>query len=293
MRTGMSAHINQSVVRRKLVNWFIGAATAIMLVAGGRSLPAAETAKPIASAEPADVQALIAQIKRERSEDVGYDKEGAVVSVYLRDQSGTGNKLKLISQLASIKQVSLYGAYLTDEGASTLLGMTNLTTLRVCGNNTNHDMVPAICRLSQLQSLDFVAMSYQPADLPCLAQMTNLTSLRLSNVQLLGDDVLCGLANLIRLKRLFISGHDPDSEIFAKVECLARLVNLEEFSAGEFPEFKDRQLQILGRLPKLKRLDLWGTSLDEEWPEIVRQFPALTKAEVQQEGKTRIWNRTR
>jgi hypothetical protein len=250
---------------------------------------------PLRAAEvPAETHALIEQIKRENADNVIYDKDGPVISVNLKAHTDTAKKLRLLGQVGSLRQITVYGEFLTDEGIFALGEMTNLVTLRVSGNVTNHDIIPALSRLRQIQSLDFIAMPFVPADLPYICRMTNLVQLELSHAPALGEDLLPMLTHLSRLKRLWLSGDEdfPDVKIFAEVNALSKLPELEELYVYGFSDFHDEQLQGLRTLPKLKRLKIWKGNLSAEWTEIVRTFPALVHAEIEQDGKTRIWNRS-
>jgi hypothetical protein len=286
----------RNVVKQNASHWFARALIATSLLVADQSSRAAdgaETAKPINAEVSAETHDLIEQIKHQNTNAVVYNNDGSVVSLnFFGDYHfQSGKNLKLISGLSSVKEITLRGYFLTEDGVSALQRMTNLATLRVCGKNRTNDDFWAICRLNQLQGLDLIFMPFRPADLPYLARMTNLEELKLSSVQLLGSNVLPALTNLVRLKKLRLGGGDSENKIFAQINCLTNLKNLEELSIYGFPDFGNDQLRELRHLPKLKRLSLSGKKIGEDWPDIVRHFPALTNAIVERDGKTKTWNR--
>jgi beta-lactamase regulating signal transducer with metallopeptidase domain/Leucine-rich repeat (LRR) protein len=178
-------------------------------------------------------------------------------------ESGLGDAaLRNVSQIRTLRHLSIAESGVTDEGMRALAGMTQLTGLSLGGN------------------------SVTDAGLKYLAGLTNLQDLGLSQIKRVNshmditDDGLTNLSNLTRLQSLWIEGLERVTDVGLK--HLSRLTELRNFVfAGtavtteniSFPHLQsldltgsqvtDATLDNLGRFHDLQKLSLKYTSVTD------------------------------
>jgi hypothetical protein len=166
--------------------------------------------------------------------DLVRDSRGNIVSIALRGTNANDRALILVSTLTSVKELTIQGRGMGDEctreGISNLHKMTNLTHLRLlCVSpqpTLEAGVFKEVCSLKSLESLILVSAYPERSEYPALANLQNLTELRLSYCTNFGDAELCLLTNLSNLRSLYISSDAVSRDGANVLRSIRQLTNV-------------------------------------------------------------------
>ena len=145
------------------------------------------------------------------------DAKGDVVSLTLSSLLANDAGLDLFSKFGSVQklrlQTSRLSPELTRQGISSLVRMTNLTSINIaCGGLLKAGVFEEICKMKEIRELGLVA-AYPPAsEYIGLTNLHNLVELRVGYCTNFGDSELSLLTNLPALKSLTLYADGFSSE---------------------------------------------------------------------------------
>jgi len=218
-----------------------------------------------------------------------------VTAVYVDEETCTDEELRQITTLDEIQSLELSGGEVTSAGLQNLDNCRNLRGLYLC--NTNVDS-RGMTFVGRCRNLEFLDISCTHVDDEGMAPLSSLTELRC--LYLPAAVTSKGLGNLAPLRKLEYlavvssqfdddgfeepgtSGIDDDgmlivgSFIFLReldlaeshvtdggVRHLSKLKQLEEIDLHLLPGVTAESFRILAKLPKLRRVDVSDTSVDD------------------------------
>jgi hypothetical protein len=158
------------------------------------------------------------------------DAKGDVVSLTLTSLLANDAGLDLFSKFGSVQklrlQTSRLSPELTRQGISSLVRMTNLTSINiVCGGLLKAGVFEEICKMKELRELGLVA-AYPPArEYFGLTNLHNLVELRVGYCTNFGDRELSLLTNLPALKSLTLYADGLSSESTNVLHSMTGLTN--------------------------------------------------------------------
>ena len=158
------------------------------------------------------------------------DAKGDVVSLTLTSLLANDAGLDLFSKFGSVQklrlQTSRLSPELTRQGISSLVRMTNVTSINIaCGGLLKAGVFEEICKMKGVRELGLVA-AYPPAsEYSCLTNLNNLVELRVAYCTNFGDRELSLLTNLPALKRLTLYADGFSSEGTNVLHSMTGLTN--------------------------------------------------------------------
>ncbi|GMH35335.1 hypothetical protein BSKO_03203 [Bryopsis sp. KO-2023] len=190
-----------------------------------------------------------------------FQNSGVLRNLKLQDCFGCGNDetLRFLSGIPSLREIDLHNCCaVTDSGMPYLARLPlEALDLSLCNEITKAGLA-VLCKVHTLTSLDtsfWVGLTDEW--MPCLGQLTNLSSLKLSCCGQISDEGLCALKPLGGcLKQLSCSdcrGLTSKSVRFI-ADTFGGLENLEVAWLG----ITDEDCKALRKLPKLTRIDMKG-----------------------------------
>jgi len=164
------------------------------------------TVQTMAAVSSADT--LVKEIEQGSRYDVTRDSRGNVVALRLLREWVTDWNLTLVSEIGSLKEVSLVTSKTNDlsgRGISSLSRLTNLVSVQVnCGGSLPKGVFREVCNLRRLQHLG-LAGAYPPAEeYTSITNLNNLTDLRVVACTNFTDKELNYLTNLVNLRSLVL-----------------------------------------------------------------------------------------
>lgn len=158
------------------------------------------------------------------------DAKGDVVSLTLTSLLANDAGLDLFGKFGSLQklrlQTSRLSPGLTRQGISSLVTMTNLTSINIaCGGLLKAGVFEEICKMKKVRELGLVA-AYPPAsEYSGLTNLHNLVELRVGHCTNFGDRELSLLTNLPALKSLILYADGFSSEGTNVLVTMAGLTN--------------------------------------------------------------------
>jgi internalin A len=176
---------------------------------------------------------------------IRLDEKGDALAVSLNKNTTFNDKdVVHLKWMIDLRQLSLNGANVSDEGLAFLSGLTKLEVLDLCNTKISDAWREAMPELPKLSWLD--------------VRGTKVTDLGLRR-----------LVDLPSLKSLFISGPKITN---SGLEHLGKMPTLEHLSLSLCRGVSNSGLLYLRGLYRLKRLDLRGTSVLEDGANQLQRF---------------------
>lgn len=203
----------------------------------------------------------------------------AVRSLLLNDTDVTDAGMQAIGKLETLTNLDLRGCAITNQGVSSLAGLSNLKALRFSGKSGKTDItdesMPSIGKLTKLKvlALDFLKFAAGAEGLSHLNQLTQLQELYAANT-LINDDSLEVIARSFpTLKKLRAAASQVSDDGLAQI---AKMSQLEELDVSENSQITDEGLVHLASMKQLKKLNLWRVQITDAG---VEQLAGLTNLE--------------
>lgn len=161
--------------------------------------------------------------------------------------------MEFVAQMPELTKLNLMRTLVSSDGFKQLKGLTKLTDLRVRGTNVTGEGLAAVeGSAPTLAYLDISECPFVDADMAVLAKFTNLTTLKMFQVQNVSDESFKNLAGLKKLKMLDVS-KCPIGPVGA--DAIASLPALEELSLAE-SDIDDAGLAKIAGMKTLKKINL-------------------------------------
>lgn len=176
----------------------------------------------------------------------------------------TSEGLKTVGQIKTLKALDLRMCEIDGDSLSHLTGLSELVELRFSGKERITDIedpgMAHIAKLIKLRSLSLDGLWVSEDGIKTLAPLKDLQQLQLGKT-LVGNEVIPVLENFPKLKSLRLSKNGQlDATGLAQ---LSAIKNLEELDLSECTAFFDDALESVGKLTKLKKLNLWRAQIGD------------------------------
>lgn len=237
--------------------------------------------------EPAAKSAAV-QPAKELAEFVKLAPDGSVIEADLRKAEVSGELLKLLAPLATLRTLNLAGTAFNDELAplladatpnltsldvrscalsdaamSELAGCTSLRVLRLSGKENRTTVSDeGLAALAPLKSLKVIALDDLWIGKPGLEHLTALESLEeiYLSATIVDDDAVSVLTKFPRLRKLRLARTNITDAALASLSSCGQL---EELDLSEISTLTDAGMSSLAALKSLKKLNLWRVQISD------------------------------
>ncbi len=187
-------------------------------------------------------------------------KADKIVSVDLKSLSGTELEaaIQAVTELDSIEEVSLSGDDVTDERIEPIVGIVTLKRLRLPQSKVSDVSLARLATVGNLELLDLTDVeSLSKNGAASIGKLTKLKELSLMNTPAT-DDWLASLATLTQLKKLRLRGTEITGDDFGAMATMP-IIDLDLSET----RFGNQGMSVVAMMPKLERLNLWLTQIDD------------------------------
>lgn len=169
-----------------------------------------------------------------------------------------------LSQLTTVEHLDLRDADMDNDQLQSLVsGMNNIRSLKLGGPSgrcrVNDQGINAIGELPNIKSLSLDGLAISKASIMPLTRCKQLNELNLAKTGL-DDRALEEIARIESLRKLRLAANAIGVIGLGHLATIA----LEELDVSECPGVDDQALVQIGRQSKLKRLNLWRTSVTDQ-----------------------------
>jgi len=189
---------------------------------------------------------------------------------------GGGEGCGHLKSLRSLRELTLYGVVLSEEGARTIAELSSLTRLALNRSvlEGNQDTLAAIGQMSELTNLTLDTCVVTSAGFAHLNGLEKLKTLILNNSRIANDAFTAltpSARNLITLEMQF--GATISDEGIRQI--VATFPNLERISCSTGSTCTADSIVELAKLPKLKSISWWVTNTNDETYRLLADLPAI------------------
>ncbi|MBA2116020.1 hypothetical protein [Bremerella alba] len=219
-------------------------------------------------------------------------RDGAVYSLSANCDGYTDDDYQLISQLKTLKSLSISGKDFRDEQLKMLAGLKNLESIMINGTVLTDDGYQHFTAFAKLKRLSIFHPSrkldtFNGSGLSHLKAMPGLESLTFAGATA-GDQALQAVGQLTQL-RSFREWHNTETSDGLK--HLAKLKNLKSIRLGQrLPSwgkdtpasFDNDSIAILAKMPSLESIELTEARLNYDAVVQLKQLPNLKTLKISQ-----------
>ena len=200
---------------------------------------------------------------------LGVDAFADVVSVGVNEPYCTDELMAQIGRLPRVRYLSLRGGSLTDLGASSLRGLTEVEDLELKSCRITGATLRNLTGMRRLSRLQFGSLSTIEEDLAPLAQLPTLTWLHVTDPLI--DDELAYLAGLKSLRILNLTGE------YITAAGIGHLSGLTNLTTVYLNRTRVASLEPLRACTAIDSLGLAGTEIDDRGLATVAGFRKLKR----------------
>ncbi len=220
------------------------------------AVPPATNTTPAPSQTTAAIESLLAMLPPEAIKK----KQDRIIAADLR--SLTGDQLQLaitdLTRVDSIEEVTIGGEHVNDARVEPIVALPTLRRLRLPQSRITDATLRKLAQTKQLELLDLTDVhSISDSGAASIGEMEHLKELNLMNTPFT-DAALPSLAKLQALRKLRLRGTKVTGE-HAEAIAMMQVVDLELSETA----FGNSGMEAISRMPKLERLNLWLTKIDD------------------------------
>ncbi|MEL6108774.1 MAG: hypothetical protein AAFU85_22430 [Planctomycetota bacterium] len=185
-------------------------------------------------------------------------------SLLLADSNAGDQELELIGKLPNLENLDLRGCPVSDAGIEHLRNLKKLKALKLSGKKGKTMVTDRGFEvLGQIPTLKVLAADFLPitdAGIASLGPLRQVRELYLAKTRITGRSVstIQGFGGLTKLR---LASTEFDDDGVASIGSLTELVDLD---VSECAAITDAAAKTFVKLPKLSKLNLYGTSLGDE-----------------------------
>jgi hypothetical protein len=186
------------------------------------------------------------------------------------------NRLDSLSKEPMLRQLKLEGAPLSDEGLAMIASLPSLEELSLEICECSDRLFEVLADSKKLKRLRLRSLSVSDLALVKLSTLDRLELLEIADCTGFSQQGLESIAPLIRLRSLTLSGKAVGDSVFLKLKNLSSITSLAVRNAS----ISTDGFRVLESFPKLKELDVYGTTISSDFLANIPYPASLTKLKL-------------
>ncbi len=185
------------------------------------------------------------------------------------------NRLASLSKGPMLRQLKLEGAPISDEGLAMIASLPSLEELSFESCKCSDRLFEVLADSKKLKRLRLRSLSVSDLGLVKLSTLDRLELLEITDCTGFSQQGLESIAPLIRLRSLTLSGKAVGDAVLLKLG----LSNITSLALRHAP-VSDEGFRVLESFPKLKELDVYGTTVSSDFLANIPYPASLTKLKL-------------
>ena len=185
----------------------------------------------------------------------------AVQTVALSGTEIDLNRLASLSKGPILRQLKLDGAPLSDEGLAMIASLSSLEELSLERCECSDRLFEVLADSKKLKRLRLRSLSLSDLGLVKLSALDRLELLEITDCTGFSQLGLESIASLTKLRSLTLSGQSVGDSVLLKLKSLSNITSL----ALRHAPISNEGFRVLEHFPKLKELDVYGTSVSSDF----------------------------
>lgn len=190
------------------------------------------------------------------------------------------NRLASLSKGPMLRQLKLEGAPLSDEGLAMIASLPSLEELSLERCECSDRMFDVLADSKKLKRMRLRSLSVSDFGLLKLAALDRLELLEITDCNGFSQQGIESIASLIRLRSLTLSGEAVGDSALLKLKSLSNITSL----ALRHAPISNDGFRVLESFPKLKELDVYGTTVSSDFLANIPYPASLTKLKLRSSG---------
>jgi hypothetical protein len=186
------------------------------------------------------------------------------------------NRLASLSKGPMLRQLKLEGAPISNEGLALIASLPSLEELSLERCECSDQLFEVLADSKKLKRLRLRSLSVSDLGLVKLATLDRLELLEITDCTGFSQQGLESIAPLIRLRSLTLSGKAVDESVLLKLKSLSNITSL----ALRHAPISNEGFRVLESFPKIKELDVYGTSVSSDFLAKIPYPASLTKMKL-------------